>query len=329
MDPATGSELLPRLACPFYKFNPETYRACGEKKLRHASDIRVHFNRCHRQPVFCPRCKRSFKGRAANAHLHEHLRQRPQCPLKHQRDPAGLSEDNLKLIRKKTEVSPFPDLTQTERQWYGMWRVCFPRSPFPRSVYHGIPEDRQPREDRSGERASPAARQEFRGQTNGHPARYPAYSEMMPGITPHGGPADWSVPRGAVGSQGLQEFLQQQQQLELQVAALNIETAAGFQVVTQNPVDHVIDWQGQQLEPDQGFQAAAERDHAGSGILTYPGFGNAYYQIYQSDHSLSSDYYQDYFPQEQQQQHQHQQHQQHQQHGATFSLPETFSSSLY
>ncbi|KAK4224375.1 hypothetical protein QBC38DRAFT_446494 [Podospora fimiseda] len=118
------------LICPFYVWDPITYHSCCRKKLRHNSDLRTHFHRCHAQPVFCPVCKVIFKGKEANVNRNAHIKDR-RCYQSLNPDPAGLTGDHFDLIGQKKELSPFRQMNLQARQWYAIWDICFPGAAFP------------------------------------------------------------------------------------------------------------------------------------------------------------------------------------------------------
>ncbi|KAK3984305.1 hypothetical protein QBC44DRAFT_253128, partial [Cladorrhinum sp. PSN332] len=118
------------LACPFYILDPVKYKSCGGKRLRHPSDLRVHFYRSHARPPFCSACKLTFKGKDANLNRNRHIAER-QCRRTLKPNPPGLTEDQFIIISKKREIAPFQDLNLQARQWYSMWQVCCPGYPFP------------------------------------------------------------------------------------------------------------------------------------------------------------------------------------------------------
>jgi len=124
-------------SCPFYKFDSTTYRTCGKMILRYMSDVRVHLLRTHYEAVFCPACKLVFVGRSRFKMRDDHLTLR-ECYPNPSPDPIRITPEKLELIRGRhgmPEIAPFPDLSHTERRWYGIWQICFPGSPFPRSVW--------------------------------------------------------------------------------------------------------------------------------------------------------------------------------------------------
>ncbi|KAK4162354.1 hypothetical protein QBC43DRAFT_336412 [Cladorrhinum sp. PSN259] len=118
------------LACPLYVLDSVKYRTCGDKKLRHNSELRTHLHRCHTQPHFCPICKLTFKGKNAYNNRRYHISAQ-KCAPSFISEPDGLTPDEFSLIAEKREVSPFPGLTPLAHQWYAIWEICCPGEPFP------------------------------------------------------------------------------------------------------------------------------------------------------------------------------------------------------
>lgn len=114
------------LACPFWKHSPDSYRECGQRKLRKLSRVKQHLNLYHRQPFFCSACMDIFPTESARL---DHERART-CPKRDLVEPAGLSREQLTALHRR----PPKDLT-VEQQWFTVWDIVFPRTERPSSAY--------------------------------------------------------------------------------------------------------------------------------------------------------------------------------------------------
>lgn len=120
--------------CPYVWYDPLVYQTCLKYKLKRIRDVKQHLQRVHKQPLFCPRCKTPFKGKAEQSQLNTHLQCTKEdiCEVSLAKDPDGIDESQKKSLGQYPEAKK--DLVA---QWYTIWDIVFPgcqRSP-PESPY--------------------------------------------------------------------------------------------------------------------------------------------------------------------------------------------------
>ncbi|KAL4928936.1 C2H2-type zinc finger protein [Aspergillus undulatus] len=114
-----------RLACPFFKRNPNIFISCGLSDHESSSRVKLHINRKHKLPIYCPRCSEVFKSeQERDVHLRENT-----CPLQPEvRRICATSEQLQRLSRRST--------AKTDRdRWNEIYRILFPDDPLPDSPY--------------------------------------------------------------------------------------------------------------------------------------------------------------------------------------------------
>ncbi|KAH7141608.1 hypothetical protein EDB81DRAFT_898808 [Dactylonectria macrodidyma] len=126
-----------RLACPYFKHDPDKYWQCSAFNPRSVADVRQHLKRSSNHPPqrpHCPRCNMIFDDSSTaptpstvqqqrDAHIREcdDLEKGPEVP--------GLTQDLIHRIRHTT-------LTGSEREkWFALWDMIFPDTSRPRSPY--------------------------------------------------------------------------------------------------------------------------------------------------------------------------------------------------
>lgn len=119
------------LACPFWKFDSQTNRACFRMKLSRIGDVKYHLNRKHKQPAaeYCQRCWIAFENRAhKNAHLSDETG--GTCRYNPAARPAGIDNAMAVGLSKKSKRDQ-----SIEDRWFAMWDIVFPDQPRPSSPY--------------------------------------------------------------------------------------------------------------------------------------------------------------------------------------------------
>ena len=146
-------------ACPYCK-HPEHAgqhaRCRGIKSLRHMSDVREHFNRCHSRDPFCPVCNRIFTGKNRHTDRDAHINlaaadgactageHPPPEPEGHQ---VGFSKEKLDAMfdNWKTDQSLgySADMTLDQRKWRGLWVALFPdrKDACPDAYHYETPQE--------------------------------------------------------------------------------------------------------------------------------------------------------------------------------------------
>ena len=114
-------------ACPFWKRDTSENKHCHRYTLSRIRDVKQHLHRCHKAPWYCYRCGESFLNEETQI---RHIRADPPCQISRNVVANGLSETQLKDLRKKSD----PALTE-EKQWYAIWNIVFPGDPQPSSPY--------------------------------------------------------------------------------------------------------------------------------------------------------------------------------------------------
>ncbi|KAK3344211.1 hypothetical protein B0T25DRAFT_320820 [Lasiosphaeria hispida] len=118
----------PRLACPYYKMNPQRYHDCSGYVLRRVKDIKQHIYRRHMKPdIYCVRCYRPFSTEECKV---KHSRGARACKVRDDPHAECISDRQRKNLHQYLSRGK-----PVEDQWIDMWKIIFPgRSP-PRSVY--------------------------------------------------------------------------------------------------------------------------------------------------------------------------------------------------
>ncbi|KAK8015092.1 hypothetical protein PG990_008388 [Apiospora arundinis] len=114
------------LACPFAKKDPVRYRNCYRYTLTRVRDVKQHLSRCHRKPIFCAKCRRTFDDedeRDAHIRLND-------CPIRPEIEIDGISEKQKRELGQRVS-SKMPE----EQQWFAVFDTLFAPHPRPRSPY--------------------------------------------------------------------------------------------------------------------------------------------------------------------------------------------------
>ncbi|KAI0011568.1 hypothetical protein F4779DRAFT_188773 [Xylariaceae sp. FL0662B] len=114
------------LACPFSKKDPVRYRDCYRYMLSRVRDVKQHLARCHRMPLYCPRCMEIFDDEVVRD---SHIRSL-SCPENPLVGIEGVSEGQKAMLSRRVSSK----MTE-EQQWYTVFDILFPGHPRPRSPY--------------------------------------------------------------------------------------------------------------------------------------------------------------------------------------------------
>lgn len=114
-------------ACPFHKWHPTKYPACGKYVLKRVKDVKQHLFRVHKNPDFyCARCSAEFtNSKDRDWHVRD-----AQCAVGEDPRFDGITfEQRMKLMHYAGRNKP------PEDQWYIIWEIIFskntPRPPSP------------------------------------------------------------------------------------------------------------------------------------------------------------------------------------------------------
>lgn len=114
-------------ACPYTKKDPMSYRDCYKYKLSRIRDVKQHLARCHRNPLYCPRCMGTFE---TEEERDEHIREF-SCPSRPSIRMDGITESQKSQLAKKSAPNASP-----EAQWFAVFDIVFPgHEPRPLSPY--------------------------------------------------------------------------------------------------------------------------------------------------------------------------------------------------
>ncbi|KAH9209158.1 hypothetical protein DL95DRAFT_477768 [Leptodontidium sp. 2 PMI_412] len=139
---ANNTRQVPRLACPFHKFNPSkyciqhgstenskrtSYRSCAGPGFKNIQRLKEHLKRTH-YPVQCNRCWQIFPGsdRAVSVLALESRRQLPDsCKLREPKLKEGISDAQWAKLDKKKSVKKDQASHRVEKYWE-IWDILFP-----------------------------------------------------------------------------------------------------------------------------------------------------------------------------------------------------------
>ncbi|KAF6824987.1 HET and ankyrin domain protein [Colletotrichum plurivorum] len=120
------SEKKLTFACPFSKKDPMKHRDCYKYTLNRIRDIKQHLVRCHRVPLYCPRCMDTFPNEEGRDN---HIRD-VDCPKRQFIKLDGVTDSQRSQLSKKV-----PSNISKEDQWFGVFDILFPNHPRPGSPY--------------------------------------------------------------------------------------------------------------------------------------------------------------------------------------------------
>ncbi|KAG7411047.1 hypothetical protein Forpe1208_v009742 [Fusarium oxysporum f. sp. rapae] len=118
---------IKKLACLFYKLDPQKYQCCAGYNLTKWDHVLQHLKRIHLfQEEHCPNCREEFKGEFAEAEKNAHILQ-DACEKKTPLQTGLLLEEE------------YNDLTglhgSHEEKWYKAWKKLFGEHPAPYSPF--------------------------------------------------------------------------------------------------------------------------------------------------------------------------------------------------
>lgn len=120
-----------KLACPYFKKDPQRHRGCcayGGKKL---SYVKQHIGRSHNLSLYCPVCMVYFTDDRLRD---EHIIARSCEPGEDQQAPEGITLDQRLWLGRRG-----PSNLSEEQHWYRIFEYLFPGHPLPRSPYNDTP----------------------------------------------------------------------------------------------------------------------------------------------------------------------------------------------
>ena len=113
-------------ACPFCKYDSIRYQACYNYLLRRIRDVKQHIIRCHKRPIYCPRCYQEFENEAArDTHVRTAI-----CTPCSPRLIDGITEDQRAALANRVSAK-----VSSEEQWFSVFEILFPGYPRPSSPY--------------------------------------------------------------------------------------------------------------------------------------------------------------------------------------------------
>ncbi|VUC29569.1 unnamed protein product [Clonostachys rosea] len=119
------------LACPYYIAKPEKYyKSCllGHS-LQSIEDVIRHLILHHKEPPYCPICRREFDSPWVRD---QHVRTRT-CAVQNSGEVDGVNERQRRKLRKRDQVR-----LGEQARWTRVWKTVFPELPPPESPYlHG------------------------------------------------------------------------------------------------------------------------------------------------------------------------------------------------
>lgn len=114
------------LACPFYKWKPNTHASCKGYTLREIYRVKDHLWRKHLSPISCVICCAEFE---TVGERDKHTRALA-CKLAKPKDWGAFTGEQREKLKKPADRKK----TQYE-QWYEIYVILFPNSPLPSSPY--------------------------------------------------------------------------------------------------------------------------------------------------------------------------------------------------
>ncbi|CAG9981157.1 unnamed protein product [Clonostachys byssicola] len=116
------------LACPYYIAKPEKYyKSCllGHS-LQSIEDVIGHLIQHHKEPPYCPICRREFDSPWVRD---QHVRTRT-CTIQNSGKVDGVNERQRRKLRKRDQVR-----LGEEKRWTRVWHTVFPELALPESPY--------------------------------------------------------------------------------------------------------------------------------------------------------------------------------------------------
>ncbi|KAF4986252.1 hypothetical protein FDECE_16045 [Fusarium decemcellulare] len=124
----TYNHRRPRLACPFYQFDPVRYHRCYNYALDHNRIVIQHLFRSHTQPKHCELCLERFPDYDS---LRDH-RQDLQCEKREYIAPDGITpQQKRKLQSRSSKIGEKAE----DDEWFEIYEIVFPGAQKPTSAY--------------------------------------------------------------------------------------------------------------------------------------------------------------------------------------------------
>lgn len=106
------------LSCPFYAYNTDKYKGCLQHHDLHSIEgVISHLERHHREPQYCPICRRTF-DRAIERD--DHVRQ-SKCELSFSGEIDGIDRPQLVKLIKQDKL-----YLSEQTRWLLIWATIFP-----------------------------------------------------------------------------------------------------------------------------------------------------------------------------------------------------------
>lgn len=114
-----------RFACPFFKRHPDIFISCGMADHEDPSRVKLHINRKHRMPIYCPRCSDVFKSEKERD---SHLRN-INCTIQPEIQRICATSEQIQKLSRRTTLKTDRD------RWNEIYCILFPTDPLPESPY--------------------------------------------------------------------------------------------------------------------------------------------------------------------------------------------------
>lgn len=106
------------LACPFYVAKPEKYKSCLlHRSLQSIEDVIRHVNQHHKEPPYCPICRREFDSPSVRD---QHILTRT-CTFRDSGEVKNINERQPLRLHKQDVLH----ICESER-WSRIWEAVFP-----------------------------------------------------------------------------------------------------------------------------------------------------------------------------------------------------------
>ncbi|KAG9230534.1 hypothetical protein BJ875DRAFT_151763 [Amylocarpus encephaloides] len=130
-----------KFACPYRKYDTQkycifTHRLCVVSHWPTIPRLKEHLYRCHQKPIYCGRCKTTFRNEGEKCE-HEMALYGCSPSLK---TPDGLTETQLKSLKRRAK-NPLHK-TEVDR-WNGIYAILFPGVDIPSPYFEPAPEATQ------------------------------------------------------------------------------------------------------------------------------------------------------------------------------------------
>ena len=129
-----------RLACPYFKREPEKYRnerSCPGRGWMTVHRLKGHLYKCHKKPIQCDRCSQRFQTPEQRI---EHQRSVDACIVGQRDISDGFDTFQEAQLRSKKQI---PGVQTEEDKWRRVWTILFPKDDVDRipDPYYVIPSN--------------------------------------------------------------------------------------------------------------------------------------------------------------------------------------------